>query len=47
MRVTGRNGPKHRMDVHHADRLEGATIEGIAVTDPLAYWRAGDGAKSA
>ena len=42
---------KHRMDVHHADasivdgRLEGATIDGIAVTDLLAYWQAGHGAK--
>ncbi len=47
MRVTGRNAPKHRMDVHRADPLEGATFDGIAVADPLAYWRAGDGAKSA
>jgi len=28
-------------------RLDGATIDGIAVTDLLAYWRAGHGAKSA
>ena len=28
-------------------RLEGATIEGVAVTDLLAYWRAGHGAKDA
>ena len=28
-------------------RLDGATIEGIAVTDLLAYWRAGHGAKDA
>ena len=28
-------------------RLEGATIDGIAVTDLLAYWRAGHEAKSA
>jgi hypothetical protein len=28
-------------------RQEGATIDGIAVTDLLAYWRAGHGAKSA
>jgi hypothetical protein len=28
-------------------RLEGATIDGIAVTDLLAYWRAGHGSKSA
>ena len=39
---------KHRMDVHKADaRLNGATIDGIAVTDLLAYWRAGHGTKSA
>jgi hypothetical protein len=28
-------------------RLDGATIDGIAVTDLLTYWRAGHGAKSA
>ena len=28
-------------------QLEGATIDGIAVTDLLAYWRAGHGTKSA
>jgi uncharacterized protein YjbI with pentapeptide repeats len=28
-------------------RLDSATIDGIAVTDPLAYWRAGHGMKSA
>jgi uncharacterized protein YjbI with pentapeptide repeats len=28
-------------------RLDGATIDGIALTDLLAYWRAGHGAKSA
>jgi len=28
-------------------RLDGATIDGIAVTDLLAYWRAGHGAMSA
>jgi uncharacterized protein YjbI with pentapeptide repeats len=28
-------------------RLEGATIEGVSVTDLLAYWRAGHGARSA
>ena len=28
-------------------RLDGATIDGIAVTDLLAYWRAGHGTKSA
>jgi hypothetical protein len=28
-------------------RLDGATIDGIAVTYPLTYWRAGHGAKSA
>ena len=28
-------------------RLEGATIDGIAVVDRLAYWRAGCGTKSA
>jgi hypothetical protein len=45
---------KHRMDVHHSDlsgskkaRPNGATIDGIAVIDLLAYWRAGHGAKSA
>jgi hypothetical protein len=39
---------KHRMDVHKAGaRLSGATIDGIAVTDPLAYCRAGHGTKSA
>jgi uncharacterized protein YjbI with pentapeptide repeats len=26
--------------------VEGATIDGIAVTDLLAYWRAGHGTKS-
>ena len=45
---------KHRMDVHEADlsgskkvRLDGATFDGIAVADLLAYWRAGHGAKCA
>ena len=49
---------KHRLDVRQADlsvsrfdhvnaRLEGATIDGVAVTDMLAYWQAGHGAKSA
>ena len=28
-------------------RLDGAMIDGIAVTDLLAYWRAGHGTKSA
>jgi uncharacterized protein YjbI with pentapeptide repeats len=28
-------------------RLDGATIEGIAATELLAYWRAGHGARSA
>ncbi len=28
-------------------RLEGATIDGIAVTDLLAYWHAGHGANGA
>ena len=28
-------------------RLDGATIDGIALTDLLAYWRAGREAKSA
>ena len=28
-------------------RLEGATIEGVSVTDLLAYWRAGHGANNA
>ena len=28
-------------------RLEGATIDGVAVTDLLAYWRSGHGAKGA
>jgi uncharacterized protein YjbI with pentapeptide repeats len=28
-------------------RFEGATIDGVAVTDLLAYWQAGHGAKSA
>jgi len=37
---------KHRMDVHRSDaRFDGATSDGIAVTDLLAYWRAGRGAK--
>jgi hypothetical protein len=45
---------KHQMDVHRSDlsglrnaRLHGATIDGIAVADPLTDWRAGHGAKSA
>jgi hypothetical protein len=39
---------KRWMDVHKAGtRLNGATIDGIAVTDLLAYWRAGHGTKSA
>ena len=28
-------------------RFEGATIDGVAVADLLAYWRAAHGAKSA
>jgi uncharacterized protein YjbI with pentapeptide repeats len=28
-------------------RVEGATIEGVSVTDLLAYWRAGHGARGA
>jgi uncharacterized protein YjbI with pentapeptide repeats len=28
-------------------RLEGATIDGIAVTDMVAYWRTGHGANGA
>ena len=28
-------------------RLEGAMSDGVAVTDPLAYWRSGHGAKGA
>ena len=28
-------------------RLEGATISGVAVTDLLAYWQTGRGAKGA
>jgi hypothetical protein len=45
---------KHRMDVRRSDlsgpkkeRLDGAAIDGIAVTNLLAYWRAGRGAKCA
>ena len=45
---------KHRRDVHDASgvsfvdaRFERATIDGVAVADLLAYWRAGHGAKSA
>jgi len=47
---------KHRMDVHEADLsgskkarlcLDGATFDGIAVAELLAYWRAGHGAKCA
>jgi hypothetical protein len=43
---------KHRMDVRKSElsgskkaRLDGAAIDGIAVADLLAYWRAGHGAK--
>ena len=39
---------KHRIDVHKAGaRLNGATIDGIAVDDLLAYWRVDHGTKSA
>jgi uncharacterized protein YjbI with pentapeptide repeats len=47
---------KHPMDVREANlaganianaRLDGATIDGIALTNLLAYWRAGREAKSA
>jgi hypothetical protein len=47
---------KHRMDVRKTNiagayivdaRLDGATVDGIAVADPLTYWRVGHGAKSA
>jgi hypothetical protein len=45
---------KHRMDIHKSDlsgsekaRLDGAAIDRIVVTDLLAYWRAGHGARSA
>jgi hypothetical protein len=47
---------QHRMGVRKANlvgafivnaRLDGATIDGIAVADPLTDWRAGRGAKSA
>jgi hypothetical protein len=45
---------EHRVDVHKPDlsgskkaRLDGAAIDGIAVTDLLAYCRSGHGAKSA
>jgi hypothetical protein len=50
MRIESR---KHRRDVHDASsacvdaRLKRATIDGVAVADPPAYWRAGHGAKSA
>jgi hypothetical protein len=46
---------QHRMQARKANlagaysvnaRLDGATIDGIAVADPLTYWRAGHGAKS-
>ena len=47
-------GEKHRMHVRKSDlsgskkvRLDGAAVDGIAVTDVLAYWRCGRGAKSA
>jgi len=43
MRVTGWNGPAMRTETE----LEGPTIDGIAVTDLLAYWRAGHGANGA
>ncbi len=36
-----------RMSGHGGASLEGATIDGIAVTDRLAYWQAGRGAKGA
>jgi hypothetical protein len=45
---------KHRRDVRDASgasfvdaRPKRATIDGVAVADLLAYWRAGHGAKSA
>ena len=36
-----------RMSGRDDARREGATIDGIAVSDLLAYWQAGHGAKGA
>jgi hypothetical protein len=51
MRIESR---KNRREVHDASgasfddaRLKRAAIDGVAVADLLAYWRAGHGAKSA